>query len=752
MKQFEDQEEQETNRDQTKKDLLIIENRQKLQDTLENDSLLENIESIDFSDFKQINKLKEELKNLEINEVIESTTFSYINWFLEHLQNLHAQSRKKEFQYASEKIKELLNSILHSLQNKSKDINSVFSWYKELKKHQVEEIQRNHPLIGMERIQEKSTLIWFLFQNIKPLNDSFWQNTTDKIISKIKETIHQILEDKFPSSYRIIQDDYKNFVINIFHTSTQNNSNNLIQEFVQNNTKEIINKALKSKEIENIIEEIAYKQFLVKKLNSSSNNPTKDKLQKYGITNTKQLEEFLMYNNIPRDRLFFNPEFDSKLFQEKIRCIKEKIRQIDIWIWYTHTPENFEKSTEKLQALRKAQIASKNSIDQPVEYQESNIIESNIYQSRDAEEQIFKLYKKDSFYLNWYSYPVIVVDWKPQEKINPALINAVRKEEEIQCKNCHKLKSLITKYIQGLNNWLDFIFPWWTNIQYDTKKAEEDIILLNKYIEGEELTKKDLDRINKLIKNNSKWTISKSRFFREIEGKKWNTVFVDIKDMWVQNIEDFRETSQRYMETKDQDILLESWLSITQKFANMIKTLREKLETKNQQVEISIWWDEIYIFTEDDETTNLQEIIDLINHTLFENSLDGRISCIQWKVENSHCMLEKLDINTGIPKSVEKTIEIIYHQINSHNKNHTNLQIEKEFLNWILNNITIRNQSNIQAVSEETCIELKEKLLENKNFFKHFLAYWWGFHIITKNGIVFFEKHKNWIITDFKNF
>lgn len=373
---------------------------------------------------------------------------------------------------------------------------------------------------------------------------------------------------------------------------------------------------------------------------------------------------------------------------EKIK-IKKVLRKIDIWIWYTNIA-SLNKDTEKVHAIRQAELASKNSNKYPIKYTNYDIIEKNMRKFDYFQQEIFLL-EWEEFELDWQTFPVISqkIDW--EKVINPALIRAKRKWKEIKSKNFY-LNWYIEQYLLGLNNWFDFIFPWWENINKSLQDANRDNEILDSYLKWKEINEEEIKRIEFLQTHSHKWMLSKDKFMQNIESQNWISIFVDIKDMWIMNFSDFKNTIKDYKINKDEDILLSTWSLVTSQFNYFIKSLSDKIW---DNIELSAWWDELYIFIR--WTKFVFSTIKKVDKSLKESGMKWRLSLSYQEVDDSYELYNSLELNTLIIKSVEENLDIYFNKVSKWIV-WLNQKLEENFIKaykfWYLNNISFYMKSN----------------------------------------------------------
>ncbi|MBS8121576.1 hypothetical protein [Candidatus Vampirococcus lugosii] len=373
---------------------------------------------------------------------------------------------------------------------------------------------------------------------------------------------------------------------------------------------------------------------------------------------------------------------------EKIK-IKKVLRKIDIGIGYTNIA-SLNKDTEKVHAIRQAELASKNSNKYPIKYTNYDIIEKNMRKFDYFQQEIFLL-EGEEFELDGQTFPVISQKIDGEKVINPALIRAKRKGKEIKSKNFY-LNWYIEQYLLGLNNGFDFIFPGGENINKSLQDANRDNEILDSYLKGKEINEEEIKRIEFLQTHSHKGMLSKDKFMQNIESQNGISIFVDIKDMGIMNFSDFKNTIKDYKINKDEDILLSTGSLVTSQFNYFIKSLSDKI---GDNIELSAGGDELYIFIRG--TKFVFSTIKKVDKSLKESGMKGRLSLSYQEVDDSYELYNSLELNTLIIKSVEENLDIYFNKV-SKGIVGLNQKLEENFIKaykfGYLNNISFYMKSN----------------------------------------------------------
>jgi hypothetical protein len=275
------------------------------------------------------------------------------------------------------------------------------------------------------------------------------------------------------------------------------------------------------------------------------------------------------------------------------------------------------------------------------------------------------------------------------------LLRYVRKWKNI---NNLELDLLVKSYLDNINNAFDFISP-----------------VINK--------DKDFDNINKIWAEINSWKISKSSLEKNYkwtytakaieaisEWKEWMRIFVDIVDMWIMNLRDFRSLAKKVAlwKIKWDNIteLLDAWLSVTKQFQDFVKEI-EKIPWSK----VSLWWDEVFIFIEWKTPKEIWDIIAKISENLDNNNLRWRVSYSFDK--NSKWIFDSLDSLTKINKVVEKKIEevIVWWKILYEVPNNLTLDINPKIIwneEWDFDKFLKQMESSINFVKLLDVIQSKK--------------------------------------------
>ena len=327
-----------------------------------------------------------------------------------------------------------------------------------------------------------------------------------------------------------------------------------------------------------------------------------------------------------------NPKFKDDYDEFR----KFVLENFDIWIWKAYVKGFSQK--DKLKAFYEAEISSKSSRKwEIVEYHKLDL-DVLAQKAISLEKEIISKFENKWFELeNKSRYPVVISIWDTKI-INPILLRVVRKNKLLLDLDWNKfwdLEKYIKDYLHTLNKWFDFIAPY-LDFKLDVKIAEK----INKQIR---MWKLDLD----YFLHNFKWYMPKNVFLRYLEWKEWKLYFIDVKDMWILNLQDFRKLALQISEKGLENVdLTTAGKTVTQKFIYVVNNLKSKYP----DLKISLWGDEIYVYW----GGKLEILQDLDN--LMKNSwLNWRIVEYNWKINSN--ILSNMDKITSSLKQLEDKIE-----------------------------------------------------------------------------------------------
>ena len=325
--------------------------------------------------------------------------------------------------------------------------------------------------------------------------------------------------------------------------------------------------------------------------------------------------------------------------------VKDSITNIKFWIWTANVKWNNLK--DKLNAFYQAEISARWGNWEKVEIIKYNTekIEKLAFNVLKIEKEIVLKYDNKKFFYNWKDYDIITLSPNWQKTINPILLRFIRKDKNIVDEKWKKMEELINltkSYTNNLNSWFDFIAPY-----IDLNKDIKFIKKLNNQIRKWKIS------ISNFLQD-FKWNIPKWMFFDFVKQKSWSAYFIDVKDMWILNLNDFKKIAEDIHKKWIKNIeLTSSWKSVTWKFVSFVKNLKKE----DPNLKIALWWDEIYIYS--NKYSNLEEIISKNMHSVWFN---GRITKYKWEIwENTFSHLDKA---TWIIKEVETPIEYYFNKLN----------------------------------------------------------------------------------------
>ncbi len=488
-------------------------------------------------------------------------------------------------------------------------------------------ITNNFPLVQISRLVSWEKLMNINISGIKQINDTLWQEFCDEIIFTFKDIIKNQFEKSNTWKYykwRIVKNDYKNIT------------------FVTNSKKplQLIFWRIRTKN--EILEEILKKMH--EKILKNAQNIIRAQQKKWEI-------------------IIISEQHFEELVAKKVNNTKKIVLQnFDFWVWESIIPTNSD-DIMKLDTIRKAEISSrvwweKERLIILKEFNKTEIIES-ISIALESERAIIEKFKWQKFMFEWIQYN-IVHNNNGILSLSTELLRYMRKyDQKIQPE---ELVIMTKKYITHINRALDFISP--VKWEFTLNNSE----FLKAKIMNDQIKTWVIDT-SSLIES-FKWWVNKIAFFTIIQKQFWTKIFIDIKDMWIDNLVDFNLRAKQILklqedfkigkidvktcEEKQTQLFLEAGKSVSDKFIEIQKRI---IKTYPDAI-ISFWWDEIYLFIPKKKVLSMEEIQSSVTNIFHSSNQKARIvidtvqETTQSKEKYSH--LEKL---TKLNKIIEETIE-----------------------------------------------------------------------------------------------
>lgn len=519
-------------------------------------------------------------------------------------------------------LNEQLLKLIDELDSKWISIEKIdFSWKMspEMKKALNEIISSNYPALSIARLIPGQRVVDLSFSWIKWLNDNLSKEIVDLFVWRLKDRLTANFSSASISEHsRTVRSDYKHLTFSLEKWA----------DFVDilfrwfSNKKELFASIFDSLDIDQIISSLPTER-LEKLIWKSSDLSVADK-QKLA----SKLKEELLAN-------------------------------FDIWIWTSIVPEWAWWFSEKLRAFYEAESSSKKP-DASWRFEATEFsferVKEFAKKALEIEADIIAKFEWKKVEISWVKYNVVIENLKWEKIINPILLRNVRKWVELPDK---ELNSLIKSFIWNLNDWFDFISPivdWVSANIDDINRAIFDWVIDVKY-----------------LRENNKWTLTRTALESFAEWKPWTRAFVDIVDMWIMNLFDFRALAKKVASweiTEKQMLeLTKAWWSVTDTFQQFVK------ELKAEWIELSLWWDEVFMFS---EKLTRAEMSKIIAENLEKLWLRWRVT-FSSEVNDTRRIFDWLDAQTWIIKKLEKKFEevIISHQLP--NRTPTSIMLE---INW----------------------------------------------------------------------
>lgn len=325
---------------------------------------------------------------------------------------------------------------------------------------------------------------------------------------------------------------------------------------------------------------------------------------------------------------------DNKL----IRIFKENL---EITLWASNVV--WDKLENKLSAFYESEINSRMKSD----FFDINEIKEKSESASEIETEIIEGFPNSKIELLWVKHSICIGENTSFWWINPVLIEAIRKWDDIwEFKDSEKLVSKLKQYIELLNIF-DFIAPY-ININNNFEEIESDINEVEKWI-----NKWNIKATN--IEKNYKATLDRTALLEYSKWKEGLRIFIDIASMWIMNLSEFRALASKvaswHIREENKEELLESWMDTTLKFIKFV----EEIQKKYPKAKVSLWWDEVFIFFPDEEEWVENKILGTIWESLDNKRLNWR-AAYSFKEDNQEKLYNNLDSITFISKKIEKLV------------------------------------------------------------------------------------------------
>ncbi len=559
-------------------------------------------------------------------------------------------------------------------------------------------LTQNFPLVEVYRLVSGDSLHTINTAWTKQINEVAGQEFMDKLSDKFKEILRQNIQKNDDKTHqtRTVQDNYK---VSAFVSKDKNFMQRL---FTWENKDDIIEKVISSLEVEII--------------------------QNARKIIEKQIEEWKIHISIN------SSEFD-KLVADKALETEQTIRK---YFDFSYSVEVIPESSDpiaRLDTMRKWEISSK-PLERTVEIIQKTYDEvenmRNLRQVFELEAEIIEEFNWQQFHFRWNPYNIVFNNsW--EYWISTELLKYVRKyPEEIEP---WSLVSKIKQYFWLLNNSLDYISP----IRWKIDAKSEEFVRareINERFHNWVVDIKDLLETNK-------WWLTKQAFLETITWKKGHLFSIDIKDMWIENILDFRNLARKLIALEDEFnswritkevcesrkalLYQEAWKAVTDKFIKF----QEKIKKKYKEAVYRIGWDEIELFIPNWSET-LSQITWNLSDMLESSNLKSRMVSysFDWTTDVKTAT-SNLDKMTKVSKLLE---EEIWWQLSRENRiwnvpNNTQVYVDgiwemimQEWFDFegLFKQIKkVLSENDLKNISGEKVIEVwnqvKMKILKNNN-------------------------------------
>ena len=584
--------------------------------------------------------------NNKVNEIFPKNKLDNIKFIngeliLDNFEELLKLSEKE----LTDNILDTVNKVRESWQK----IEFINFWknYPLLLKEKINHIiWLNNPLLNISRLNPWHNVVDITFLWVKDLNDNISKEFVDLFNLKLKEKIKNNFDanaDKEKIKNKLVPDKDKNIDWRIVRSDYKHITISLPES---NN----ISKAL-------FWNEINREKFIKDTFDNISDEEIKESM----LNASKQLSR---------------EEIKDKLLDE-----------FDFWVWISKVPwKKWDKLDNKikLESFYKAEISSR----VKPEWKDIKLINYNFDKIKEFTNEVFKLEKEiiekydwKQFTLDWIDYNIVTEISNWEKVISGELLRYIRKWKDIWN---DALNDSVKNYLDNLNNWYDFISPVINKSDY--KK-------INNIDEAIKDWKIDVSYFEK----NYKWTLTKEAIEKASNWKDWMRIFVDIVDMWIMNLVDFKDRAKllQSWDIKPDDIkkLTEAWSTVTGKFQRFVKEIG-----KIPWAKLSLGWDEVFIFIEWKTRKETAEVMNNITKELSSEWLRWRVSYSFDKA--TEWIFDNLDSLTKINKIIEKKIEenIIWKKLDIKVPNNLTVDIDPKIIwtkEWAFDNFLKKMENNI---------------------------------------------------------
>lgn len=224
-------------------------------------------------------------------------------------------------------------------------------------------------------------------------------------------------------------------------------------------------------------------------------------------------------------------------------------------------------SEQKLHAFAQAELVSRDGIAGKDIVAQAFDPERTMRFAREAvrqETEMLLKWKGKTFSIEGVVYPAVTVIGD-QRLLHPELLRQVRKNGAETKMASKELAREIHEYIRTLNAGFDFIVP--------AHDLEKDLLKAAKM--SEDFGRGIIQR--EALLDNFKGVMTKETFFHATDKKQGMKMFVDIKDMGIQNLQSFQHLSRKVASGKSgPGDLLTAGKEITDSFMHLVRKIKEE--------------------------------------------------------------------------------------------------------------------------------------------------------------------------------
>lgn len=508
-----------------------------------------------------------------------------------------------------------------------------------LKWEDLERINRiltqNFPLIEILRLVAGENLININISGIKQINDVAGHQFCDHVIFHFKSILkNNLAQNKQKYTARVVRDDYKNIA---FVFDSENPLVSLFWDLTEK--KEIIIRLLKG--LKNELQEKA-KNIIDEEIKSG------------------------------KIHIFSSQEYEMAISEKKSEIENIIHTFFDFWIGHTII-KNTSSNIDRLTSIKEAEISSRLSKTQKESISLQSYCETDIYKQLETcqsiKSEIISKYRGKKFSFDGVEYNVVIeIEGQNSPRLSTELLRYVRKyPKKVKPR---ELSQSVQAYIDGLNSSLDYISPLRWRLSEDNPDFQ--------YAKNINAQIKNGYLMTQYLYETFKWGLTKEAFLEKNKGKTGIKVYIDIKDMGIENIFDFdflaeqllslREKrqkgkiSEKKYETEKKSLFLSAGKTVTDKFIEVQRRIQQLYPNAN----LRFGGDEIEIFIETENFWDIHGFQENIANVLNAAHQKARIVFDVTNSNNNtnnYTILERLSsLNKSLEEAIEQHIQTSWNQ------------------------------------------------------------------------------------------